>query len=301
MKKKSNISYEDLVDESHDPRHPCSELWKQYELRGIERGENICELMNKLVPLEKKLVLDLGSGDGGVSIAFSKQNSSVTSIEPDLGRLKRTKLRAMENHVNLDLLRGRSEDLPFADKTFDVVIMNDVIEHVEDRIQTITEASRVLKTGGLIYLTAPNKLSIRNLLKDPHYGLFGITVLPHALASFYVTKIRRRIRTYEVGDFPTLSFTKDKFAEADISMKLLNQLHIGEQFKKKTHPDLISSAVTRIVIKALNLFRLNYIINGILLLKLNILSSVFVLVGQKNDERIRKCSLQSLFYDNERY
>lgn len=44
---------------------------------------------------------------------------------------------------------GRAEDLPFEDNTFDVAIMDAVLEHVPDVAASFTEVARVLKPGGI--------------------------------------------------------------------------------------------------------------------------------------------------------
>jgi SAM-dependent methyltransferase len=51
-----------------------------------------------------------------------------------------------------------SERLPFADGSFDMVLLNEVIEHVDDDDTTLREACRVLKAGGHVVIYAPNRL-----------------------------------------------------------------------------------------------------------------------------------------------
>lgn len=56
--------------------------------------------------------------------------------------------------ANLDV-RLDARALPFNDGTFDVVLFSEVIEHVEDSQETLTEISRVLKPGGILLITWP--------------------------------------------------------------------------------------------------------------------------------------------------
>ena len=51
-----------------------------------------------------------------------------------------------------------AEELPFADESFDLILLNEVIEHVDDDRRTIVEAYRVLAPGGHIVVYAPNRL-----------------------------------------------------------------------------------------------------------------------------------------------
>jgi SAM-dependent methyltransferase len=50
------------------------------------------------------------------------------------------------------------EHLPFRDSTFDIVVLNEVIEHVHDDRATLAEAKRILADGGRIVIYAPNRL-----------------------------------------------------------------------------------------------------------------------------------------------
>ena len=56
------------------------------------------------------------------------------------------------------LLLGASEHLPFRDGTFDVVVLNEVIEHVRDDRATMAEAIRIIRPGGHVVVYAPNRL-----------------------------------------------------------------------------------------------------------------------------------------------
>jgi SAM-dependent methyltransferase len=53
---------------------------------------------------------------------------------------------------------GVGEYLPFQSGVFDVVVLNEVIEHVTDDRATMREALRILKPGGHIAIYAPNRL-----------------------------------------------------------------------------------------------------------------------------------------------
>ena len=56
------------------------------------------------------------------------------------------------------LTLSASETLPFRDAAFDVVVLNEVIEHVRDDAATLAEALRVIRPGGHIVIYAPNRL-----------------------------------------------------------------------------------------------------------------------------------------------
>ena len=64
--------------------------------------------------------------------------------------------------INLDLVKGTNVDvlasaehLPFPDAIFDLVLSQEVLEHVRDPFQAMREMKRVLKDSGLIYCQVP--------------------------------------------------------------------------------------------------------------------------------------------------
>ena len=56
----------------------------------------------------------------------------------------------------IDVFEGSLSQASFPDKSFDVVVMNDVIEHVEDPKSTLKEIRRILKHDGILYLSTPD-------------------------------------------------------------------------------------------------------------------------------------------------
>lgn len=56
--------------------------------------------------------------------------------------------------------------LPFEDQVFDCVIMTEVFEHLHMNLNfTMKEVLRIIKTGGFLYLTTPNLLAIRSIVR----------------------------------------------------------------------------------------------------------------------------------------
>ena len=54
-----------------------------------------------------------------------------------------------------EFVRGDAADMPFEDETFDTIIMNDAMEHVDKPEKVIEECYRVLKKDGRLYLNFP--------------------------------------------------------------------------------------------------------------------------------------------------
>jgi ubiquinone/menaquinone biosynthesis C-methylase UbiE len=59
--------------------------------------------------------------------------------------------------TNMSFLKGNVEELEFADESFDVVICSELLEHLPDQGRAIGQMKRVLKQGGSLIITTPNK------------------------------------------------------------------------------------------------------------------------------------------------
>jgi len=58
-------------------------------------------------------------------------------------------------------------NIPFGEGTFDVVLCNHVMEHVEDDLKAMSEIHRVLKRGGWAFIQSPVYMDLKKTLEDP--------------------------------------------------------------------------------------------------------------------------------------
>ena len=102
-------------------------------------------------------ILDLGCGNGYYSYLLSKipLNLKITGIDSHLNAIEDAK--ALIPKEKATFIIGYAEKLPFHEGAFDKIIMSEIIEHVDDDIKVLKEAKRVLKKGGILVLTTPNK------------------------------------------------------------------------------------------------------------------------------------------------
>lgn len=163
-------------------------------------GQRIVRELGTICTLTGKRVLDVGCGVGGALGSLMRAGARCTGVDIDTDRLGLCRQRLELHGRDAVTMQGDAYRLPFDDASFDIVVCTDVLEHVPDRRRLISEYARVLRPGGVLYLAFPNLLSIRNALRDPHYQLFGVTLLPLPLARWY-TRLRRG-KNYDVEILP---------------------------------------------------------------------------------------------------
>ena len=97
-----------------------------------------------------KRMLDIGAGDGATLVHLGDPDGAVgLELFPDKLRLAREQLR------NAGLLAGSAYALPFADNSFDHVIIRDVVHHLDTPAVMLRECRRVLAPGGRLDLLEP--------------------------------------------------------------------------------------------------------------------------------------------------
>ncbi len=92
---------------------------------------------------DMKKVLIIGGGIAGKGMDKFLASKKIEIIETDVSYGERTQI-ICDCH-----------DLPFADKTFDLVIAQAVLEHVIDPVRCVAEIHRVLNANGMVYAETP--------------------------------------------------------------------------------------------------------------------------------------------------
>jgi len=144
--------------------------------------------------LPGRRILDLGSGMGGTSVALGLAGAAPLAFEYNRAYCDIIRLRAGRYDMNLPVVNGAGEQLPFSDASFDLVIAWDVVEHVQNPALLLADLARVLRPGGRVLLTVINRFAFR----DPHYHLPLLNWLPRPLAEAI---IEQRGRSKSGADF----------------------------------------------------------------------------------------------------
>jgi len=158
-------------------------LQKEAEFRGI--FSHIFDLVGAYLPAGGNL-LDVGCGVGLLLDVARGRGYQVSGVEisPYAADIARQRYR-------LEVHTGALQEAKYGDNTFDVVIMNHVIEHLPDPPAVLVEIRRILKPGGALAVGAPNFASLfrralrsrwPSLLPEQHLWHFSPATLEKLLA-----------------------------------------------------------------------------------------------------------------------
>ncbi len=106
-------------------------------------------------------VLEIGVGTG-LNVRHYRNVQAVAAIDPDGASLLHAQEKVNGNTAAIRLYQARGEELPFPDESFDSVIGTLVFCTIGDPVRALSEARRVLKSGGMFRLVehvrAPNRM-----------------------------------------------------------------------------------------------------------------------------------------------
>jgi GT2 family glycosyltransferase/SAM-dependent methyltransferase len=102
-----------------------------------------------------KDVLDVASGEGYGTALLAGIARRAVGVEIDAAAVAHA--RSAYAAPNLDFLRGDAAALPLGDATFDVVVSFETLEHLRDQFAFLTEVRRVLRPGGVLVVSTPDR------------------------------------------------------------------------------------------------------------------------------------------------
>jgi len=139
-------------------------------------SKNIDQWMIKKVHLkEKKIILDLGCGDGKQILAINsyyknkikKKNYKIVGLDEHKNLVNNANLKIKNKRIKFKV-GDFDKKLPFKDNTFDLIISCFAIYYAKNIKKTLMEIRRILKKGGKLFLMGPmpnNKFEFNKIVE----------------------------------------------------------------------------------------------------------------------------------------
>lgn len=125
----------------------------EYAYHRYRKWETLRQIVRNLKPSD--LVLDVGCGTGLITREIPRQCQGVVALD-----LNRWALSRMDGQPHVAKVQGDAEALPIQDKSIDLVIATEVIEHLEEPEKAAGELFRVCKRGGRAVGSVPSTSAV---------------------------------------------------------------------------------------------------------------------------------------------
>lgn len=124
-------------------------------------------------PLKGLMVLDIGCGAGTQARLWALDAHQAHGVDVNAPLIAVAQARAKAEGLSVRLDVGSATHLPYGDASMDVCLMPELLEHVQDWQTCLREAVRVLKPGGLLYVSTSNALCpLQNEFNLPFYSWY---------------------------------------------------------------------------------------------------------------------------------
>ena len=170
INKKEIEKFSKIAEEWWNPNGKFKPLHKFNPIRISYIKESIInsfKLKEKVKPLEKVKILDIGCGGGLLSEPMSRLGAEVTGIDASDKNIEIAKFHARKDNLNIKYLCASPEKLNTNTK-FDVILNMEIVEHVKDVDFFLQSCSKLLRKNGIMFVATINKT-----LKSYFFAIIG--------------------------------------------------------------------------------------------------------------------------------
>ncbi len=126
---------------------------------------SITKQREKVIPLAHGNILEIGVGSG-LNLPFYDKNkiSKLTAIDPSEDLWKKVAVDLKKLPFDFEFIKASAEELPFADKSFDTIVVTYSLCTIPDANKALIEMRRVLKKDGVLIFCEHGKAPDKNVL-----------------------------------------------------------------------------------------------------------------------------------------
>lgn len=207
------------------------QYWSALEFFGSYKIQRVICILKYLLPLRKRAplqkILDLGCGDG--------RSVGIWSVVMDCEGLDLS-TKAMEEASKrfpaFTFKSGDATKTDYPDRSFGVIISQEVIEHIEIQRDYLGECHRLLATDGFLILTTPNKfyfdrLKGGNYSHQPIENLIDRDALHELMGKYFIIEKSESVIVAK-GDFGIYRLLSNRWVVA-----VLGRLRLGTWYQRQ--------------------------------------------------------------------
>jgi SAM-dependent methyltransferase len=172
---------------------------------------------------ERSVALDIGCGYGAITHSIARVAGEVYAIEPVPERIEFTQERLRQEGIrNVHLIQASATALPLLENSFDLVVVNGILEWVGEwdwtgdprqvQLRFLRNVRRLLKEDGVLVIGIENRFGYGSLLGAPdHSGIAYTSLVPRRAASFLLRHSaahHHRTRLNPQKEYRTYTYTQ---------------------------------------------------------------------------------------------
>lgn len=148
LQNKCNIKLE-AMQERHTNRS------KYFEEQAQTTRKYYIPYINKYISTAPSHVLEVGCGEGGNLLPFAMNGSKVVGVDYSVSRIEQAKQFFSERGQEGTFINSNIFAFKEYHHQFSLIIVHDVIEHIDDKKQFLSELKDFLSPGGCIFIAFP--------------------------------------------------------------------------------------------------------------------------------------------------
>lgn len=174
----SDLTKKKQVEQMFDNISPKYDLLNRILSGGIDIQWRK-EVIKMVKAAQPKTILDIATGTGDLAIMIAKNTSAqITGLDLSAGMLEVGKKKVAAENLSdrVTMVQGDSENLPFADASFDLVTVSFGVRNFENLEKGLSEINRILKPGGtfiILEFSYPTAFPMKQL-----YTFYSKNILP---------------------------------------------------------------------------------------------------------------------------
>lgn len=163
-------------------------------------------------------ILDLGCGQGHITckICQAFPEAEVSGLDYALSAIE----YAANHFSGIDFVVGNAYKCPYANNYFDIIVCNNLWEHVSDPLFLLSRIASIIKPGGFLIISTPSRYRLGNLVRV----LLGRSVKfmsEHHVTEYSVGQILEQLR---YGGFQVIKSFSKPIATCGVSKKIIKML-----------------------------------------------------------------------------